>query len=88
MSNNRRTFSSYVSYDKISQSLASVSPTSDTGKTCLLTIHLAVIFNNDLQDVKDTFLHPAIDLLVAEQQQLNKHEHIILVLLQVLQDQL
>ncbi len=53
-----------VSYDKISQSLASVSPTSDTGKTWpayyTSSGHIQAM---DLQDVKDTFLHPAIDLL-------------------------
>ena len=55
-----------VSYDKISQSLASVSPTSDTGKTWPAYYtsggHIQAM---SLQDVKDTFLHPAIDLLTA-----------------------
>ena len=31
----------------------------------------------NLQDVKDTFLHPAIDLLDKVQQERNKVEHII-----------
>jgi len=55
-----------VNYDKISESTASVSPTGDTGKTW------PVFYNGSghiqamsLQDVKDTFLHPAIDLLTA-----------------------
>ena len=55
-----------VSYDKISQSVASVSPTSDTGKTWPAYYtsggHIQAM---SLQDVKDTFLHPAIDLLTA-----------------------
>ena len=55
-----------VSYDKISQSIASVSPTADSGKTWPAYYnssgHLQAM---SLQDVKDTFLHPAIDLLTA-----------------------
>jgi len=53
-----------VSYDKISETRATVTPTSDTGKTW------PVYYNSSnqiqamtLADVKDTFLHPAIDLL-------------------------
>lgn len=55
-----------VNYDKISQSIASVTPTADTGTT------FPAFYNGSghiqamsLQDVKDTFLHPAIDLLTA-----------------------
>ena len=55
-----------VNYDKISQSIASVSPTNDTGKTFPAyrnsTGHVQAM---SLQDVKDTFLHPAVDLLTA-----------------------
>ena len=78
-----------VSYDKISQSLASVSPTSDTGKTWpayyTSSGHIQAM---DLQDVKDTFLHPAIDLLVAGTTTTQQAGTYLLVLLQVLQDQL
>ena len=55
-----------VTYDKISQSINSGSAPTDSGKTwpCYRTAT-----NNiqamSLQDVKDTFLHPAIDLLVS-----------------------
>jgi len=55
-----------VSYDKISQSIASVSPTADTGKTWPAYYNSSgQIQAMNLQDVKDTFLHPAIDLLTA-----------------------
>ena len=55
-----------VSYDKVSQANASVSPTVDTGTTWPVYIN----GDNDLQamsitDIKDTFLHPAINLLVS-----------------------
>ena len=53
-----------VSYDKITETRATVTPTTDTGKTW------PVYYNSSnqiqamtLADVKDTFLHPAIDLL-------------------------
>ena len=53
-----------VTYDKISETRATVTPTTDTGKTW------PVYYNSSnqiqamtLADVKDTFLHPAIDLL-------------------------
>lgn len=53
-----------VSYQRLNSANASVTPTSDTGKTW------PVYYNSSghiqamsLQDVKDTFLHPAIDLL-------------------------
>ncbi len=53
-----------VTYDKISKTNANVSPTADTGTTW----PVYVTAGNDLQamsiqDIKDTFLHPAIDLL-------------------------
>ena len=55
-----------VSYDKVSHSNASVSPTSDTGKTWPVYVNSS---NNiqamNLTDIKDTFLHPAIDLLAS-----------------------
>ena len=55
-----------VSYDKLNSTNASVSPTADTGKTW--PVYRTA--SNDvqamsLQDIKDTFLHPAIDLLTA-----------------------
>ena len=54
-----------VSYQRISQSIASVSPTADTGKTWPAFYNGSNIQAMSLQDVKDTFLHPAIDLLVS-----------------------
>lgn len=55
-----------VNYDKISQSIASVSPTADSGKTFPAYYNASGnIQAMSLQDVKDTFLHPAIDLLTA-----------------------
>ena len=55
-----------VTYDKISQTIASVSPTADTGKTWPAYYNASGhIQAMSLQDVKDTFLHPAIDLLTA-----------------------
>jgi len=55
-----------ATYDKISHANATVSPTVDTAKTWPVYKTAA---NNiqamSLQDVKDTFLHPAIDLLTA-----------------------
>ena len=55
-----------VTYDKISQTIASVSPTGDTGKTWPAYYNASGhIQAMNLQDVKDTFLHPAIDLLTA-----------------------
>ena len=55
-----------VTYDKISQTIASVSPTGDTGKTWPAYYNASGhIQAMSLQDVKDTFLHPAIDLLTA-----------------------
>ena len=55
-----------VNYDKVSQTIASVSPTGDTGKTWPAYYNASGhIQAMNLQDVKDTFLHPAIDLLTA-----------------------
>jgi len=55
-----------VTYDKISQSIASVSPTADTGTTFPAFYNASGhIQAMSLQDVKDTFLHPAVDLLSA-----------------------
>ena len=55
-----------VNYDKVSQSIASVSPTADTGTTFPAFYNASGhIQAMSLQDVKDTFLHPAIDLLTA-----------------------
>ena len=55
-----------VTYDKVSHSNASVSPTSDTGKTWPVYVNSSSnIQAMNLQDIKDTFLHPAIDLLAS-----------------------
>ena len=55
-----------VSYSKINSSTASVSPTTDTGKTWPSYYNASgQIQAMNLQDVKDTFLHPAINLLTA-----------------------
>src|SRR5210317_2419975 len=55
-----------VSYDRLNSTNASVTPTTDTGKTWPVYYtsggHIQAM---SLQDVKDTFLHPAIDLLSA-----------------------
>ena len=53
-----------VTYDKISETRASVTPTADTGKTWpVYYTSGGAIQAMSLTDVKDTFLHPAIDLL-------------------------
>ena len=54
-----------TNFSKIDQSTASVSPTADTGKTWPVYQSGGNIYAMTLTDVKDTFLHPAIDLLVA-----------------------
>lgn len=55
-----------VSYSRINQTVATVSPTADTGKTWPSYYNeIGQIQAMNLQDVKDTFLHPAIDLLTA-----------------------
>jgi len=55
-----------VNYAKITQSTASITPTTDTGKTWPVYYTSAgAVRAMTLQDVKDTFLHPAIDLLTS-----------------------
>ena len=55
-----------VSYDKITETRATVTPTTDTGKTWPVYYNSSnQIQSMNLQDVKDTFLHPAIDLLTS-----------------------
>ena len=53
-----------VTYDKISETRASITPTADTGTTWpVYYTSGGAIQAMSLTDVKDTFLHPAIDLL-------------------------
>jgi len=53
-----------VSYSKINQTTATVTPTTDTGKTWPSYYNASgQIQAMNLQDVKDTFLHPAIEFL-------------------------
>ena len=54
-----------VNYSKINSSNASVTPTGDSGKTWPVYYDGTSIKAMNLQDVKDTFLHPAIDLLTT-----------------------
>ena len=55
-----------VTYDKISETRASITPTSDTGITWpVYYTSSGAIQAMSLTDVKDTFLHPAIDLLAT-----------------------
>ena len=55
-----------VTYAKINSANASVTPTSDTGKTWPVYYNASgQIQAMSLTDVKDTFLHPAIDLLAS-----------------------
>jgi len=55
-----------VSYDKISEAAASVTPTSDTGKTWPVYYNSSgQIQSMTITDVRDTILYPAIDILVA-----------------------
>lgn len=54
-----------TNFSKINSSTASVSPTADTGKTWPVYQASGNLYAMTLTDVKDTFLHPAIDLLVA-----------------------
>lgn len=55
-----------VNYDKIDSSTASITPTTDTGTTWPLYYNASgQIQAMNLTDIKDTFLHPAIDLLSA-----------------------
>ena len=53
-----------VSYDKITETRTTVTPTADTGKIWPVYYNSSnQIQAMNLTDVKDTFLHPAIDLL-------------------------
>jgi len=55
-----------VNYDKIDSSTASITPTTDTGTTWPVYYNSSgQIQAMNLTDIKDTFLHPAIDLLSA-----------------------
>ena len=55
-----------TNYDKVSQAVASVSPTTDTGTTWpVYYTSGGEVHAMPLADIKDTFLHPAIDLLTA-----------------------
>jgi len=54
-----------VSYDRISETRTTVTPTADTGLTWPVYYDSSTIRAMSLQDVKDTFLHPAIDLLTS-----------------------
>ena len=55
-----------VTYDKVSETRTAGSPTSDTGKTWPVYYNASgQIQAMSLTDVKDTFLHPAIDLLAS-----------------------
>jgi len=55
-----------VTYDRVGQTKASVSPTTDTGTTwpCYINDDNDIQAMN-IQDIKDTFLHPAIDKLIS-----------------------
>ena len=54
-----------VSYDKISETRTAVSPTADTGLLWPIYYDSSTVRSMNLQDVKDTFLHPAIDMLTS-----------------------
>ena len=55
-----------VNYQRLNSANASLTPTADTGKTWPAYYNSSgQIQAMNLQDVKDTFLHPAIDLLSA-----------------------
>jgi len=56
-----------VTYDRVAQTYASISPTSDTGTTWPVYFDSSSksIIAMSLADIKDTFLHPAIDKLIA-----------------------
>ena len=55
-----------VAYQRLNSASASLTPTADTGKTWPAYYNASGhIQAMSLQDVKDTFLHPAIDLLTA-----------------------
>ena len=56
-----------VTYDRVNQNYASVSPTSDSGTTWPVYFDSSSksIIAMSLADIKDTFLHPAIDKLIS-----------------------
>ena len=54
-----------VTYDKVNETTSGGTPTADTGTTFPIFYNSGNIQAMSLQDVKDTFLHPAIDLLIA-----------------------
>ena len=55
-----------VNYSKITQTDSSITPTADTGKLWPVYYNSSnQIQSMSITDVKDTFLHPAIDLLVS-----------------------
>ena len=56
-----------VTYDRVAQTYASVSPTVDTGTTWPVYFDSSTnsIQAMSLADIKDTFLHPAIDKLIS-----------------------
>ena len=54
-----------VQWNRLIRQYLSVSPTTDTGKTWPVYYDSGSIQAMNLQDIKDTFLHPAIDLLCA-----------------------
>jgi len=55
-----------VTYDRVTETRTAGSPTSDTGKTWPVYYNASgQIQAMSLADVKDTFLHPAIDLLAS-----------------------
>ena len=55
-----------TNYDKVSQTVASVTPTADSGTTWpVYYTSGGDVHAMPLADIKDTFLHPAIDLLTA-----------------------
>ena len=54
-----------VSYQKVNESASGGSPTADSGTTFPVFYNSGNVQAMSLTDVKDTFLHPAIDLLVA-----------------------
>ena len=56
-----------VTYDRVNQTYASVSPTSDSGTTWPVYFDSSSksIIAMPIADIKDTFLHPAIDKLIT-----------------------
>jgi hypothetical protein len=56
-----------VTYDRVNQAYASISPTSDSGTTWPVYFDSSSksIIAMPLADIKDTFLHPAIDKLIS-----------------------